>query len=309
MREIVLDTRRIADDTPCYVIAEIGNNHGGSFDTARKMIQTAAVCGAHAVKFQKRANDTLYSADMLAMPYEHEHSYGPTYGSHRRALEFGTREYIAAAAVAAASRVSCFATAFDEASADFLCGLDLPVLKLASSSLLDGPLLRHVRSCGRPLIVSTGGGTWDAVDRAVDTLSGGQSPFALLHCTAAYPVHQYADLNLLAIVEMRARYPEIVIGWSGHVSGISSAIQAYSYGARIVEMHFTLNRALKGTDHAFSLEPAGLRKLCRDLERAHEARGDGVKRLLECERKPLAKMRRHPTPDGPQITGSTYAGY
>jgi len=309
VREITLAGRRVADDEPCYVIAEIGNNHGGSFDQARKMIHAAAVCGADAVKFQKRDNATLYSREMLEQPYEHEHSYGPTYGAHRAALELDWQDWVSSKAVASAHHITFFATAFDEASADFLLELDVPVLKLASGSLLDGPLLTYVRSCGRPLIVSTGGGTWADVDRAVDTLSGGQSPFALLHCTAAYPVRDYADLNLLAIVEMRQRYPEIVIGWSGHVSGISSAIQAYSYGARIVEMHFTLDRTLKGTDQAFSLEPVGLRKLVRDLHRAHIARGDGVKRLLACEKHPLAKMRRHPTPHGPKITGSTYAGY
>jgi sialic acid synthase len=207
VREITLGKTRIADDTPCYVIAEIGNNHGGSFDTARTMIQTAAVCGADAVKFQKRENATLYSPAMLATPYDHEHSYGHTYGEHRHALEFGTREYIAAAAVAAASGVTFCATAFDEASVDFLVDCKIPVLKLASAALTDRPLLRYASQTGLPIILSTGGGSFDDVDAAASLLDRGTSPYALLHCTAAYPVHSYADLNLLAIVEMRARYP------------------------------------------------------------------------------------------------------
>jgi N-acetylneuraminate synthase/sialic acid synthase len=156
---------------------------------------------------------------------------------------------------------------------------------------------------GKPVIVSTGGGTFADVDAAVDILDAGPSPFALLHCTASYPVWNYAELNLLAIVEMRARYPGIVIGWSGHDNGIAMAMVAYAYGARIIERHFTLNRASKGTDHAFSLEPGGMQKMCRDLERAHEANGDGIKRLYESERKPLAKMRRRETPDGLRVTG------
>jgi sialic acid synthase len=305
VRDITLAGRRIADETPCYVIAEIGNNHGGSFAQARTLIQTAAACGADAVKFQKRDNATLYSQEMLSTPYEHEHSYGPTYGAHRAALEFGERAYVASAAVAAANKVTFFATAFDEPSLEFLVRLQIPVVKLASAALLDAPLLRAASRLGLPIILSTGGGSFQDVDAAVDILTAGSSPFALLHCCAAYPVRNYADLNLLAIVEMRARYPDIVIGWSGHVSGISSAIQAYSYGARIIEMHFTLDRTLKGTDHAFSLEPVGLRKLCRDLGRAHASKGDGVKRLMECEIKPLSKMWRHPTANGWQITGES----
>ncbi len=196
-----------------------------------------------------------------------------------------------------------FATAFDEASADFLMRLDVPAIKVASGSVTDGPLLRHVATLGVPLIVSTGGSTWADVDAAVNILHNGRSSLALLHCTAAYPVHDFHELNLRAIIEMRARYPEIVIGWSGHDSGIAMSLVAYTLGARIIEKHFTLNRALKGTDQAFSLEPVGLTKLCRDLARAHAALGDGVKRLYESEHAPLAKMRRQITRAGWQITG------
>ena len=309
MRDITLDGKRIADETPAWVCAEIGHNHGGSFDQARKLIQAAAACGADACKFQKRDNATLYTAEMLAQPYENENSFGKTYGEHRAALEFGERDYIASAAVARASHITFFATAFDEPSVDFLAGLQVPILKLASAAVVDAAFLRYASATGLPLILSTGGATWPDVDRAVNILEAGRSPFALLHCTAAYPVRSYSELNLAAIVAMRARYPATVIGWSGHVSGIAASIQAYAYGARILEHHFTLDRTLKGTDHAFSLEPVGLRKLVRDLQRAHEATGDGIKRMYHSEKKPLAKMRRHPTPDGPRITGSTYAGY
>lgn len=309
MRELTIAGHRIADDAPCYVIAEIGHNHGGSFDTARKMIQTAATCGASAVKLQKRDNDTLYSSALLDAPYENEHSFGKTYGEHRKALEFGAKEYLACRSVASVARVDFFATAFDEASADFLMEIDVPAIKIASGGLTDRALLSYVSRLGRPLIVSTGGGTLEDVDDAVNVLIAGRSPFALLHCTAAYPVLNYGELNLLAIVEMRQRYPDTVIGWSGHDSGIAMALVAYAYGARIIEKHFTLNRAMKGTDHAFSLEPAGLRKLVRDLERAHVASGDGHKRVYDSERKPIAKMRRRDTPLGLRVTGEVHAGH
>ncbi len=303
MREFSIGTRRIADDTPCYVIGEIGHNHQGRLETATALIKSCAGAGADAVKLQKRDNDTLYTRAMLDAPYENENSFGATYGAHRRALEFGLREYVTCRTVAKAAGVDFFATAFDEASADFLMDVGVPAIKIASGSVMDHRLLRYVARLGTPIILSTGGATWHDVDDAVDVLRHFSTPFALLHCTAAYPVRNDAELNLRAIIEMRARYPEIVIGWSGHDPGVSMSLIAYAYGARIIEKHVTLNRAMKGTDHAFSLEPKGLQVLCEDLKRAHIANGDGVKRLYDSERKPLAKMRRSQTLLGLKITG------
>jgi len=303
VREIVINGHRIADDTPAYVIAELGHNHGGSFDTARKMIQQAAVCGADAVKLQKRTNQTLYTQALLDAPYENENSFGKTYGEHRRVLEFEARDYLACRVVAQASKVAFFATAFDEEAADFLMRIDVPAFKLASSSLTDEALLRHVGGMGKPIILSTGGGTWEDIDTAVHILDRAGATFALLHCTAAYPVQNVTEHNLLVIEEMLDRYPGIVIGWSAHDPGVSLSLVAYAYGARIIEKHFTLSRSSKGTDHAFSLEPRGLQVLCEDLKKAHLARGDGIKRVYESERKPLAKMRRVRTPQGLRVTG------
>lgn len=306
MRDIVINGHRIADDELPYVIAEVGHNHAGKFDTARTMIMTAAECGATAVKLQKRDNDSLYSRALLDQPYDNEHSFGRTYGEHRKALEFGSGEYLACRMVAQNAKIDFFATAFDEVSADFLMKIGVPAIKIASGGLRDAHLLRHVAKLGVPIIVSTGGGTWEDVDFAVDLLTAYTSNFALLHCTAAYPILTPTELNLLAIVEMRSRYPNTAIGFSCHYPALWCAHQAYAYGARLFEYHFTLNRASKGTDHAFSLEPQGLRTLCSDLKSAHEAKGDGVKKLLESERKPLAKMRREDTPLGLKITGRAY---
>src|SRR6266571_1551808 len=299
--------RHIADEEPAWVCAELGSNHGGHLPTAIQMIKIAVQCGVSACKLQKRENVTLYTHALYDQPYAHEHSFGSTYGEHRQALEFGWNEYVACRGVAKAHGIAFFATAFDETSADFLMELEVPAIKIASSGLTDVWLLRHVAGLQVPIILSTGGGTIEDVDEAVNTLLTGSSPFALLHCTAAYPVFDYTELNLRAIVTMRERYPEVVIGWSGHVSGIAMAVLAYAYGARIIEQHFSLNRAMKGTDHAFSLEPAGLRKLCRDLDRAYQATGDGVKRRYPSEYGPLSKMRRVKTPDGLRITGALHA--
>lgn len=286
--------RRIAEDAFPYVVAELGHNHGGSVDTAIQMIRRAADCGVEAVKLQKRDNATLYSPALLAMPYAHEHSYGRTYGEHRRALEFNAEAYQTCQRQALASGVACFATAFDEPSVEFLVRLGVPALKVASGGLTDVPLLRAVAGVGVPVILSTGGGDAQDIDRAVTTLTATMpaSRLALLHCTAAYPVRDYREVNLQCIPVLKARYPDCVIGWSGHVSGIALSLVAYALGARILEHHVTLDRTMKGTDHAFSLEPSGLSKLLRDLRRAYEAMGDGVKRFYPSEVGPISKMRR-----------------
>lgn len=303
MRQLTIGRHVITDDSTAYVIAEIGHNHGGSVDTACQMIRIAAACGAQAAKFQVRDNRTLYSDALLNQPYENENSYGKTYGEHREALELRFTDLAACVHEGAMSEVAVFATAFDEKSADRIVSLGMCAIKIASGGLTDLPLLTHVRSLGLPIILSTGGGTLKEIDAAVNCITAKTRQLAVLHCTAAYPVRDFAELNLKCIQTLRDAYPDLVIGWSGHDSGIAMSVAAYTLGARIIEKHFTLNRASKGTDHAFSLEPSGLSKLCRDLARAHAAMGDGTKRYLHSEVAPISKMRRRVTTDGLKITG------
>lgn len=291
MSEFTINGHRITDDSPAYLIAEIGGNHGGSADVACKMIRVAAACGASAVKLQKRDNHTLYSAAMRAIPYDNEHSFGPTYGAHRDALELSEAQYVSARTVAKSVGVDFFATAFDEVSADVLMRVSVPALKIASGGLTDLPLLRYVSGLGVPIILSTGGGTEKDIDSAVNIIAA-KTSLALLHCTAAYPVLDHKELNLRCILSLKRRYPDLVIGWSSHDTGIAMDLIAYAFGARIIERHFTLNRASKGTDHAFSLEPQGFKTLRENLDKAHVAVGDGVKQFYPSEYGPISKMRR-----------------
>src|SRR6185295_14837333 len=284
-----IGTHEIADNTKCYVIAEIGHNHQGSVDKARELFREAKLAGAHAVKLQKRDNRGLYTRAAYNKPYDNENSFGSTYGEHREFLEFGAKEYRELQAYAAELGVDFFATAFDLASADFLKGFDVPAYKIASGDLKSTPLLRHVAGFGKPIIISTGGATIDDVQRAYDTVMPINQQLAILQCTAGYPA-AFEELDLRVIATYRERFPGAVIGFSSHDNGISMPVAAYMLGARIVEKHFTLNRASKGTDHAFSLEPVGLRKLVRDLERTFRATGDGVKKVYESERAPILKM-------------------
>jgi sialic acid synthase len=304
MRQLQIANRVISDATPAFVIAEIGGNHGGSVETAVQMIRIAAACGADACKFQCRDNQTLYSDTLLNAAYENENSYGRTYGEHRKALELSDPALDTCCFEAERSSVLCFSTAFDEPSVDRIVKLGMPAIKIASGGLTDKRLLRHAALAQLPIILSTGGGTFREIDEAVELITCYNNDLALLLCTAAYPVRDWAEHNLQCIATMRERYPQFVIGWSGHDNGIALAVAAYALGARIIEKHFTLDRTAKGTDHAFSLEPAGLGKLVRDLKRAHAALGDGQKRYYPSEIGPISKMRRRECPDGSwKITG------
>jgi N-acetylneuraminate synthase/sialic acid synthase len=289
MRELVIDGTRISDDGDCYVIAEIGHNHQGSVEQAQQLFVAASHCGVDAVKLQKRDNRVLYTRAAYEAPYDHEHSFGPTYGEHREALELDLGEYRELQACTRELGLAFFATAFDIPSADLLAELDMPAYKIASGDLRNTPLLRHVALLGKPMIVSTGGATMEDVDRAVETVLPINSQLCLLQCTATYPA-AVEDLNLGVITTLRERYPELVVGLSDHQDGIAMSLVAYMLGARIMEKHFTLSHTLKGTDHAFSLMPEGMRKLVRDLRRVPAALGDGVKRPLPAEEPALRKM-------------------
>lgn len=286
---LTIDGTPIGADTDCYVIAEVGHNHGGSLEQCKKIFEEAARCGAHAVKLQKRDNRGLYTRDFFNKPYENENSYGATYGEHREALEFGRSEYEELKGFCADLGITFFATAFDQASADFLADLDMPAYKVASADLTNTPLLRHVAQIGKPMILSTGAATLDDVRRGYETAAELNDQVGLLQCTAGYPA-AFEELDLRVISTYQDLYPDAVVGLSSHDNGIAMSVAAFVLGARIVEKHFTLSRALKGTDHAFSLEPVGLRKMVRDLQRTRVAMGDGNKKMYESEVAPARKM-------------------
>ena len=288
-RELVIDGHVVDDESECFVIAEVGHNHQGDMAKARELVRQAKDCGAAAVKLQKRDNKSLYTREMYDQPYDHENSFGPTYGAHREALEFGWSQYKELQAYARELGLSLFATAFDFPSANFLAELDVPVFKIASGDVRNIPLILHVARHQKPLIVSCGGATMDDVRRVYDAVMPVNPRLALLQCTCSYPC-EFSELDLGVIPTLRAQFPDIVIGYSGHDNGIAMAVAAYVLGARIVEKHFTLNRAMKGTDHAFSLEPIGLRKMVRDLNRVRVAVGDGQKKVYPSEAGAVRKM-------------------
>lgn len=291
LRQINIGGRLVSDETDPYVIAEIGQNHMGSMEVCKDLFHTAQQCGCDAVKIQKRNNRKLFTKAMYDAPYDSEHAFGSTYGSHREALEFDWDQYVDLKAYADSLGVHMFATAWDFDSIDFLAKLDVPAYKVASGDLLSTPLLSVMAQVGKPMIVSTGGATLDDVQRAMDAILPHNQQVVLLQCTAAYPV-EAADMHLSVITSLREMYPSLVVGLSDHQNGIAMSILAYALGARVFEKHFTKNRSWKGGDQAFSLEPDGMRRMVRDLHRARLAMGNPVKQPYPQEIKPLTKMRK-----------------
>jgi N-acetylneuraminate synthase/sialic acid synthase len=289
MRELVVDGRRISDDGDVYVIAEVGHNHQGSLMKAVELLEAAKQCGVDAVKLQKRDNRTLFTRAMYDQPYDHENSFGRTYGEHREALELSDKDWFELMHQARDLGITLFGTTFDLASADFLAEIGAPAFKIASADLVNTPLLRQVASYGKPVFLSTGGGTAEDVERAVDAILPINSQLCLMQCTAAYPA-EAEDLNLRVITTFRERYPDLVIGLSDHQDGYAMSLLGYALGAQVIEKHFTLSHGWKGTDHAFSLMPDGMRRLVRDLRRAPSALGDGEKRPLPVEEGAIRKM-------------------
>ncbi len=288
-RELVIDGVKINDASDCYVIAEIGQNHQGDVEICKKLFDSAKACGANAVKIQKRNNFKLYTKEMFDSPYNSENAFANSYGTHREALEFNKEQYQELIAYAKKIGIMFFATAWDFDSADFLEALDMPAYKIASADIINTPLLKYVASFGKPIIISTGGATMEDVRRAYNAIYPINKQLSILQCTAGYPP-AWEELNISVISTLREEFPEIVIGFSSHDNGIAMAVASYVLGARVIEKHFTLNRAMKGTDHAFSLEHSGLEKMIRDLKRCHIAMGDGVKKRYPSEEKPLFKM-------------------
>jgi N-acetylneuraminate synthase len=274
------------DDQPCYIIAEIGINHNGDIDLAKRLIAVAATAGCNAVKFQKRTVDVVYSAEELAK--HRESPFGATNGDLKRALEFGVQEYEEIDVYCEGLGIPWLASCWDEQSLEVLRCFALPCFKIASALLTDDKLLEKTREFGKPVILSTGMSTLEEIDHAVDIL--GKQDLILLHACSAYPA-SYEELNLRVIPQLRERYG-VPVGYSGHETGIPSSVAAVVLGACCLERHITLDRAMWGTDHAASLEPNGITRLVRDIRLIEKSLGDGVKRVYDSEIPVRNKLRR-----------------
>lgn len=287
---VSIGSRVIGGGRPAYVIAEIGLNHNGDVEIAKKLIDVAARAGADAVKFQKRTPEISTPEHMRDVP--RETPWGTmSYLDYRRRVEFGRDEYIEIGDHATMLGLDWFASPWDVPSVDFLEDLNVVAHKVASASLTDTELLVRLRETGKPVILSTGMSTIEQLDRALDTL--GTDRVILMHATSTYPLEP-EEANLRVISTLRDRYAGIPVGYSGHERGLQISLAAVALGAVAVERHITLDRTMWGSDHAASLEPTGLEHLVRDIRVIEKALGDGVKRVFDSERAPMAKLRRVP---------------
>lgn len=286
--EAWIGERRVGEGQPVFVIAEIGINHNGSLELAKKLIDGAHLAGADAVKLQKRTPELCVPREQWDR--ERETPWGRmTYIDYRRRMELGARELAAVDRHCRERGIVWFASCWDEEAVDFMERFDPPCYKIASASLTDDGLLDRLRRTGRPLILSTGMSTMEEIDASVALL--GRRDLLLAHTTSSYPC-PVADLNLRMIATLARRFPECPVGYSGHETGLTPTWAAVTLGARFVERHITLDRALWGSDQAASVEIGGFLRLVQNIRDIERALGDGVKRIAAGEVGQIEKLRR-----------------
>jgi len=280
--------RPVGEGERVFVIAEIGINHNGSLEVARKLIDGAVLAGADAVKFQKRTPELCVPREQWQL--ERDTPWGRmSYLDYRRKVEFGEREYAAIDRHCRERGILWFASCWDEQAVDFMERFDPPCYKAASASLTDHELLRCKKATGRPLILSTGMSTIEEIHAAVS--AAGRDELLIAHATSTYPC-PVEQLNLKMIGTLRHLYPECPIGYSGHETGLAPTWAAVTLGACFVERHVTLDRAMWGSDQAASVEVGGLMRLVANIRDIERSLGDGIKRVYPGELPQIEKLRR-----------------
>lgn len=285
--------RHIGDHEPCYIIAEIGINHNGSLELAKRLIDEAVAAKACAVKFQKRTPEVCVPKDQWSVM--RDTPWGRmSYIDYKRKTEFGIEEYAAIDAYCKACGIDWFVSPWDTGSVDFMEQFDTVLYKLASACLTDFELIKRILFTGKPIMLSTGMSTLKEIEDAVSLIRSYDEdyPLFIAHSTSSYPC-KLEELNLKMIATLARKFPGVPIGYSGHETGLATTLAAVVMGATFVERHFTLDRAMWGSDHAASVEPQGLQRLVKDIRDTESATGNGVKQVYESELGPMKRLRVH----------------
>lgn len=287
-REIKLGNRMVGDGHPAYIIAEIGINHNGDIEIAKKMIDAAVHAGVDAVKFQKRTPEVCTPPEQQKQMRETPWGY-ITYLDYRYKVEFNEAQYREIDRHCKEKSIAWMVSVWDEPAVDFMERFATPAYKIPSASLTDENLLRYVRKTGKPMVISTGMSTMEQIHKAVKV--AGIEKLAIMHCTSTYPCEP-DELNLKMVETLRREFPKNPVGYSGHEVGLVPSSVAVALGACMVERHLTLDRAMWGSDQAASVEPGGFEKLVKYIRVTEASLGDGVKRVYESEMSSLKKLRR-----------------
>jgi len=281
-----IGNRKIGSECPTYVIAEIGINHNGDIEIAKKLIQAAVWAGCDAVKFQKRTPNVLY--DQIKLASRKESPWGQTYGAYAIGREFGEAEYDEIDKLCGKLGIDWFASCWDTKALAFMSRYSPPCYKIASACMTNDKLIFEHAMMGTPIIMSRGMCSLDDISGAIGWF--GEVDVALLHCVSTYPTKP-EHLNLNAIVTLKKKFPQCEIGYSGHEVGMSTTLGAVALGATITERHLTLDRTMWGSDQAASIEPYGMEKLVRYIRTFEKARGDGEIKVEDCEKNAIKRLR------------------
>lgn len=301
-----IGNREVGPGNPVFVIAEAGVNHNGSVDTARRLIDAAAGAGCDAVKFQKRSIQDLLSREAYEKPYSNNgHSHGRTYGEHRERMELSFADYVTLRDHARERGILFMASAWDHRSASFVDSLEVSAHKVGSPDMTNLPLCAHIAAFDKPVILSTGMSELWEVDAVVRIVKSINPRLVLMHCVSIYPTPM-DRVNLGVMTALRDRYG-VPVGYSGHESGWHTVLAAVALGAVVIEKHITLDRAMKGGDHAFSLEPDEMKAMVEQIRGVEAALPGREKQILDEEipyRRKLGKSitTRVPVPKGTELT-------
>lgn len=285
-KNIKIGSYLVGDNEPCFVIAEIGINHNGDIETAKKLIDASVEAGAQAVKFQKRTVDVVYSMDELLKP--RDSVFGKTNGDLKRGLEFGKKEYDIIDKYCKEKNILWTASCWDQDSLKFIMNYEPKFLKIASASLTDSSLLIEHKNKNLPTILSTGMSTMEQIEKAVNILD--RKNLILLHCTSSYPC-KIEELNLKTINTLIEKF-SLLVGYSGHEVGLATTVSAVALGSCVIERHITLDRSMWGSDQSASVEPIGFKKLVNNIRATEIALGDGIKIVYQTEKDIIKKLRR-----------------
>ena len=273
----------------CEIIAEIGINHNGDLNIAKKLIDMAKRTGCDYVKFQKRDIDTVYTKEFLAE--KRDSPWGTTQRDQKTGLEFDKSDYQEIDKYCKKKKIEWFASAWDLKSQLFLRKFKCNYNKIASAMLVNTELLEMVADEKKHTFISTGLSTMKDIERAVKIFKKKKCPFELMHCVSTYPM-KYEDANLRTILTLKEKF-KCNVGYSGHETGLFVSIAAAALGISSIERHITLNRAMYGSDQAASLGPPGLKEIVPTVRKIENVLGDGVKRIIDDEVPIAKKLREH----------------